>query len=155
MAKSFILEREQLIRRPLADVFPFFADAANLQAITPEFLDFRFVTPLPIEMRAGTLIDYQIRLCGVPLKWRTRIEEFDPPHRFVDVQVRGPYKSWHHTHEFHEADGGTLMLDHVRYELPLGPLGSLAAALFVRRLLNNIFDHRRRTIDSRMSPRTG
>jgi ligand-binding SRPBCC domain-containing protein len=154
MAKTFLLEREQLVPRPLAEVFPFFADAANLQAITPAFLHFRFLTPLPIEMRPGTLIDYQIRLFGLPLKWRTRIEEFEPPHRFVDVQVRGPYKLWHHTHEFREVDGRTLMTDRVRYQLPLGPLGSLAHSVFVRHTLNRIFDHRSRTIESLLSPET-
>jgi ligand-binding SRPBCC domain-containing protein len=152
MAKTYLLEREQLIPRPLAEVFPFFADAANLQAITPAFLDFRFLTPLPIKMEPGTLIDYQIKLFGVPLKWRTRIEEFEPPHRFVDLQVRGPYILWHHTHEFREVDGGTLMTDRVRYQLPLGLLGSLAHSAFVRRTLNRIFEHRNRTIESLLSP---
>ena len=145
--RTFLLEREQFIPRPLAEVFPFFADAANLQAITPAFLDFRFLTTLPIEMRPGTLIDYQIKLFGLPLKWRTRIEEFEPPHRFADVQVRGPYKLWHHTHEFREVEGGTLMTDRVRYQLYLGPLGWLAHVLWVRRTLARIFDHRWQTIE--------
>lgn len=147
MAKTYILEHEQFISRPLAEVFPFFADAGNLEAITPEFLNFRILTPRPIPMHPGSLIDYQIKLFGVPLKWRTRIEEFEPPNRFVDVQLRGPYKLWHHTHEFREVEGGTLMTDRVRYQLYLGPLGSLAHTLWVGRTLARIFDHRRQTIE--------
>jgi ligand-binding SRPBCC domain-containing protein len=147
MAKTYFLEREHLIPRPLAEVFPFFADAGNLEAITPEFLNFRILTPRPIPMHPGSLIDYQIKLFGVPLNWRTRIEEFEQPHRFVDVQLRGPYKLWHHTHEFREVEGGTLMTDRVRYQLYLGPLGWLAHALWVRRTLARIFDHRRQTIE--------
>jgi len=147
MAKTYVLEREQFIPRPLAEVFPFFADASNLEAITPEFLNFQILTPRPIPLRPGSLIDYQIKLFGLPLKWRTRIEEFDPPKRFVDVQLRGPYKLWHHTHEFLETGGGTLMTDRVRYQLAFGPLGSLAHILWVRRTLARIFDHRRQTIE--------
>lgn len=147
MAKTYILEHEQFIPRPLAEVFPFFADAGNLEAITPEFLNFRILTPRPIPMHPGSLIDYQIKLFGVPMKWRTRIEEFEPPNRFVDVQLRGPYKLWHHTHEFREVEGGTLMTDRVRYQLYLGPLGWLAHALWVRRTLTRIFEHRRQTIE--------
>jgi ligand-binding SRPBCC domain-containing protein len=147
MAKTYQLHREQFIPRPLAEVFPFFADAGNLEAITPEFLNFRILTPRPIPMHPGSLIDYEIKLFGVPLKWRTRIEEFEPPSHFVDVQLRGPYKLWHHTHEFREVEGGTLMIDRVRYQLYLGPLGWLAHRLWVRRTLARIFDHRRQTIE--------
>jgi ligand-binding SRPBCC domain-containing protein len=147
MSTTYQLNREQFIPRPLAEVFPFFADAGNLEAITPAFLNFRILTLRPIPMHPGALIDYQIKLFGLPLKWRTRIEEFEPPHRFVDVQLRGPYKLWHHTHEFREADGGTLMTDRVRYQLYLGPLGRLAHVLWVQRTLLRIFDHRRQTIE--------
>jgi ligand-binding SRPBCC domain-containing protein len=101
-------------------------------------------------MRPGTLIDYRIRLLGLPMRWRTRIDEFDPPRRFVDVQLRGPYRMWHHTHEFHEVEGGTLMIDLVRYQMPLGPLGRLVHLLLVRRLLDQIFDYRRRTLAERL-----
>ena len=147
MAKTYVLERVQFIPRPLTEVFPFFADASNLEAITPKFLNFQILTPRPIPLRPGSLIDYQIKLFGLPLKWRTRIEEFEPPQRFVDVQLRGPYKLWHHTHEFLETGGGTLMTDRVRYQLSFGPLGSLAHILWVRRTLARIFDHRRQTIE--------
>jgi ligand-binding SRPBCC domain-containing protein len=147
MPHTYTLERQQLIPRPLADVFPFFADAGNLERITPDYLGFQILTPRPIDIRSGTLIDYKIKLCGIPLRWRTRIESFDPPHRFTDTQLRGPYKIWEHTHEFTETPDGTLMIDRVRYQIPLGPLGRLAHALFVRRTLARIFDYRYQAVE--------
>jgi hypothetical protein len=140
------LHRRQFIPRPLTEVFPFFANAANLERITPPSLHFRILTPLPIRMQAGTLIDYRLALFGVPFQWRTRIESFEPPHRFVDTQVHGPYRLWRHTHEFAERGAGTLMIDHVEYQLPLGFLGELARRLFVARQLDSIFDYRFRVI---------
>ena len=142
MARTHTLERTQLIPRPLSEVFPFFSDAKNLETITPAFLQFKILTPGPIAMQAGTLIDYRIRLLGVPLHWRTQIEAFEPPLRFTDIQIRGPYRLWHHTHEFLETAEGTLMTDRVRYEMPLGSLGSLTHALWTRRTLERIFDYR-------------
>jgi ligand-binding SRPBCC domain-containing protein len=143
---AHLLERVQHIPRPRSEVFAFFADAGNLERITPGFLNFRILTPQPIEMKPGALIDYQLSLYGVPLSWRTRIETFDPEDSFTDVQLSGPYRSWHHRHEFKDDAGGTEMRDVVRYELPLGPLGTLARALFVRRSLERIFDHRGQVI---------
>jgi ligand-binding SRPBCC domain-containing protein len=145
---SYHLQREQFIPRPLTEVFSFFADAGNLEAITPPWLHFRIVTPQPIEVRAGALIDYRLALFGVPLAWRTRIEAFDPPVRFIDRQVWGPYRLWRHTHEFREQDGGTLMTDRVEFELYLGLIGSAANAVIVRRLLAQIFDFRHQAIES-------
>ena len=142
MSHTYTLERTQLIRRPLADVFAFFSDAGNLEAITPAFLNFHILTPRPIAMRPGTLIDYQIRLLGIPLKWRTKIETWDPPLRFTDIQLTGPYKLWHHTHEFIVVPDGTLMTDRVRYQMPAGPLGRLVHALWTKRTLRRIFDYR-------------
>lgn len=139
----FVLEREQLVPRPRAEVFAFFEDATNLARITPAFLDFRILSPTPIAMGKGTLIDYRISLFGVPMKWRTEIEVYEPGFRFVDRQLRGPYALWRHTHEFRDAAGGTLMTDHVAYSVGFGPLGSAARALFVRRTLDRIFDFRR------------
>jgi ligand-binding SRPBCC domain-containing protein len=139
----YLLERAQTIQRPLGDVFRFFADAFNLEAITPPFLRFRIVTPPPIVMAAGTTIDYRLRLFGVPFGWRTRIERFEPESGFVDVQIRGPYRLWHHTHTFEPVGATTRMRDRVRYALPLGPLGRLAHAAVVRRTLDSIFDYRR------------
>lgn len=145
---THVLERIQLVPRPRAEVFAFFADAHNLERITPGFLRFRIVTPDPIAMHAGTRIDYRLSLFGVPFGWRTLIEVYEPGRRFVDVQLAGPYRRWRHLHAFEDAPGGTRMLDRVEYELPLGPLGDLAHALVVRRQLRTIFDHRRRVIDA-------
>jgi hypothetical protein len=137
------LDREQRLHAPPEQVFPFFADALNLERITPPWLRFRVITPRPIEMRAGVLIEYRLRLHGVPLRWLTRIEAWEPPHRFVDRQLRGPYRSWWHEHTFAaDGAGGTVMRDLVRYSLPLGPLGGAADVLLVRRDLRRIFDHR-------------
>ena len=141
-----VLERVQLVPRPRREVFAFFADAHNLERITPPTLRFRILTPDPIELRAGALIDYRLSLFGVPFGWRTLIEVFEPDVRFVDVQLAGPYRRWHHTHLFEDAPGGTLMRDRVEYQLPLGPLGDLAHAVLVRRQLAAIFDHRREVI---------
>ncbi|MCI0359938.1 MAG: SRPBCC family protein [Planctomycetaceae bacterium] len=150
MPHTYHLERRQFIPRPLAEVFAFFADAGNLETITPPSLNFRILTPRPIVLRSGALIDYRLTLLGVPFRWRTRIESFDPPHRFTDVQVRGPYRLWHHTHEFTEQGGGTLMVDRVDYQLRFGPLGWLANRLFVERQLRHIFDCRYQVIDRLM-----
>lgn len=146
-----VLEREQRIAAAPAEVFPFFQDAGNLEAITPPFLGFRVVTPRPIEMGPGALIEYRLRLHGVPVRWRTRIEAFDPPHMFADAQLSGPYRLWHHTHVFEpDGRGGTIMRDRVRYALPFGPFGALAHLLFVRRDLRRIFDFRQETVARRL-----
>jgi len=145
--KRFTLERVQLVPRPRDEVFAFFADAFNLERITPELLKFRILTPAPIETREGTLIDYQLKLYGFPVKWRTRIEVWEPNARFVDLQLSGPYRYWHHLHEFRDVVGGTEMVDRVDYELPFGPIGTLVRALFVRRSLQRIFDYRQQAIE--------
>jgi ligand-binding SRPBCC domain-containing protein len=150
MATRHVLERSQLVPRPRAEVFAFFADARNLEVITPGFLRFRILTPGAIPMAPGTVIDYRLALFGVPFRWRTVIEAFEPLASFVDVQVRGPYALWRHTHRFEDAPGGTLVRDRVEYELPLGPLGDLARALFVRGALERIFDHRAEVIAARL-----
>ena len=138
-----VLRREQRLPGPPEVVFPFFADAGNLEAITPGWLGFRIVTPRPIDMRPGALIEYRLRLHGIAVSWLTRIEEWEPSARFVDAQLSGPYKLWHHTHEFEpDGAGGTLMRDTVRYALPLGPLGEIARRLFVARDLEAIFAFR-------------
>lgn len=136
------LIRRQLIPRPIEEVFAFFQDVENLEAITPAFLHFQIVTPRPIVLLPGTLIDYRLRLFGVPIGWQTRIEVFEPPRRFVDTQLRGPYRLWRHLHEFTVVDGGTWMVDSVEYALPGGPIGALAHVLWVRRTLERIFDCR-------------
>ena len=130
-----------------ATVFEFFSSAANLALLTPRELHFRIRTPQPIVMAEGTLIDYTIRFWGVPLKWRSRIVRWNPPYEFVDDQLRGPYKSWVHTHRFIPIPGGTAIEDHVVYELRFGPFGRLAAA-FVRRQLERLFAYRSQRIRS-------
>ncbi len=142
------LEREQVVPRSRAEVFAFFEDAANLARITPSFLGFRILTPTPIEMKAGARIDYELSLFGVPLRWRTEIEVYEPKERFIDRQVRGPYRLWRHTHTFEDAPGGTRIRDRVDYAIGFGPFGRLAHHLFVRRTLERIFDHRAEIVAS-------
>ncbi|HSQ70184.1 MAG TPA: SRPBCC family protein [Steroidobacteraceae bacterium] len=139
------LERSTWLPRPVEEVFAFFADATNLERITPPELRFRIVSPLPIEMRRGTLIEYRLALFQVPFGWRTEISDWSPPWRFVDRQLAGPYRSWIHTHSFSTERRGTLMRDQVDYVLPLGTMGLLAAPL-VRRELDRIFDYRANAI---------
>lgn len=139
------LERGQLLPQPIAEVFAFFSDAANLEAITPPFLHFRILTPMPIAMRAGTRIDYALSLYGVPVRWRTLITRWEPGACFVDEQESGPYALWRHTHEFEPRGRSTFMRDTVEYLEPLGLLGQLAHVMFVKRALERIFDFRRDT----------
>ena len=146
-----MLRREQRLTGEPGDVFPFFAEARNLEVITPPWLRFSVTNPGPIAMRPGARIEYRLALHGLPLRWRTTIAVWDPPHRFVDVQVRGPYLLWHHTHDFEpDGRGGTIMRDTVRYALPLGPAGALAHRLLVRRDLAAIFDFRQEAIQRRI-----
>jgi len=140
MKHSF--ESVTFVPAPLKEVFGFFSDAQNLEKITPKELRFRILTPLPIEMKPGALIDYSMRLNGVPMKWRTEITKFEPMVRFVDVQQRGPYKQWIHEHRFEESEGGTLMIDRVDYEVGMGFIGEIVHTLFVRRKVKQIFEHR-------------
>jgi ligand-binding SRPBCC domain-containing protein len=145
---EYVLEREQIFRRPRAEVFEFFADAANLERITPPELNFHIITPQPIEVRKGTLIDYELKLRGIPIKWKTEITQWNPPHDFVDTALRSPYKQWIHLHVFEErADGReTYMKDLVRYRLPLEPLGDIAH-FYVKKELAYIFYYRRQVIE--------
>lgn len=151
-----VLRRVQVLDAPIAEAFDFFSRAENLEAITPPLLSFRIVTPGPIEMRAGTTIRYRLRLHGVPVSWLTRIVEWDPPRGFVDRQISGPYALWHHTHSFEPwgSDGDrTRMTDLVRYGHRLGPAGSLAEHVLVRRDLERIFDFRAEAIPALLAGR--
>ena len=145
-----VLEREQLLPHPVGRVFPFFAEARNLERITPPLLGFQVVGEGPGEMRVGALIQYRLKLHGLPVDWLTRIDEWEPGERFVDTQLAGPYRLWHHTHTFVPHDAGTSMRDLVRYVLPLGALGRLAAAP-VRGDLERIFDFRRDAVAARLA----
>lgn len=144
--RTAVLEREQFIPAPIDAVFAPFADAANLQAITPPWLHFRIVSNLPITMRTGSRIVYWIRLHGVPVRWRTRIVAWEPPHHFVDVQTSGPFALWCHRHTFEEVPGGTMARDRVEYRIGFGPFGQLAHRLLVGRDLDRIFAFRQEAI---------
>lgn len=139
----FPLHRTIRVPAPLGEVFPFFADPMNLDLLTPPWLRFRILTPAPIAMEVGALIDYRLRLHGIPIRWRTEITAFEPPHRFVDRQVRGPYREWIHEHVFEEIGGQTIIIDNVHYAV-LG--GRIVDELFVKRDLRKIFDFRHQRI---------
>lgn len=143
---THVLESEIELAAPLADVFAFFADAGNLELLTPPGLGFRIVSPRPIEMKRGATIDYALSINRVPVAWRTEIEWWEPGVGFVDTQLRGPYRAWWHEHRFIAHGDRTLMVDRVYYAAPLGPLGRLANALFVRATLERIFGFRRHAI---------
>ena len=141
-----ILTRELALDLSIKTVFDFFADAGNLERITPPELNFHIITPQPIDIEKGTLIDYQLKMRGFPIKWRTEISKWNPPHLFVDRALKSPYKLWIHRHNFTElSENQTLIEDEVRYRLPLAPLGNLAF-WFVRRELNYIFDFRQKAV---------
>ena len=139
------LRFQTTVPRPRAEVFEFFAAAEKLEVLTPPELRFKILTPLPISMGVGTTILYQLRLFGIPFSWTTLISDWEPGWRFVDEQLKGPYRVWVHTHTFSDADGGTLVSDEVRYRLPLYPFGEVAYPL-VRRQLQRIFQYRRETL---------
>jgi ligand-binding SRPBCC domain-containing protein len=149
---TYQIDREQVVPGPLESVFTFFSEARNLEALTPPWLHFEVLTPEPIDIHTGTVIEYRLRLRGIPLHWISLIEEWEPGRRFVDRQLRGPYRMWHHTHEFEAHPDGTLVRDRVRYEIPFGPLGALAHATVVRRDLARVFDYRHRAIGRLLEP---
>ena len=148
MSDLYELATWQWLPRPRPEVFAFFADARNLERITPAFLHFHVLTANPLDMRAGAVIDYRLRLRGLPLRWRSEITAWDPPHRFADVQRRGPYRQWDHTHTFEDADGGTMVRDRVLYRL-LGPdfLTRIINGALVAPDTKRIFEFRHRALD--------
>jgi ligand-binding SRPBCC domain-containing protein len=141
------LHRRQEVPAPLEEVWPFFATPENLEEMTPDALRMTIITPKPLVMKDGALFDYVVQTHGVPMRWTTYIADYAPPHRFVDVQLKGPYSLWHHTHTFESLpNGGTAIEDTVRYAMPFGPLGAIAHALLVKRDLESIFAYRHKMI---------
>ncbi len=151
--KLYEIHKQQFIPRPRSEVFEFFSKPEHLTLLTPPGLGFHILTPVPIGMDKGALIDYTIRVAGVPVRWTTLITLFDPPARFVDVQLKGPYAYWHHVHEFSAVDGGTEMSDTVRYGIPAGVLGGIVQKLFVKRQLEQIFNYREEQLKKILPPR--
>lgn len=141
------LKREQFINRPLDEVFEFFSRPENLSRLTPTSVGFQVLTPPPIPMAQGIVIDYTIRALGLPVRWTTLISEYNPPYRFVDVQIKGPYSFWHHQHMFETQEEGTKVSDLVTYAPPFGLLGRGLHALFIRRQLETIFDYRHTALE--------
>ncbi len=141
MSRDYVLERTQVVAVPVEEAFAFFADARNLEQITPPWLRFRIVEA-PDELGVGARLRYRLALFGIPIRWRTEIVAWSPPRGFVDVQRRGPFLLWEHTHRLTPVDGGTEIYDHVRYRLFLGPVGALVRRLLVGRWVEGIFDYR-------------
>jgi len=142
--KRFVHDSEQLVPRPLEEVFAFFSDPNNLQRITPPWLDFEVLGMSDSQMREGLLIDYRLRIHGIPIRWRSEITVWDPPRRFVDEQRRGPYRLWIHEHTFEVRGDSTLVCDHVQYSVPGGVI---VQKLFVAREVGRIFAFRRRKLE--------
>jgi ligand-binding SRPBCC domain-containing protein len=146
MKKNYVFESRVWIPASRDEVFEFFSKAENLQEITPSWLKFKILTPLPIKIGQGSFIDYRLRLFGIPIRWKTEITLWEPPRRFADAQIKGPYKTWIHTHRFESIDSGTLIADRLEY-MPKGWfLAPLLNRLFVKRNVKKIFDHRREKI---------
>ncbi len=148
--RGYVLEAKTRLSRTVEEVFDFFGNAHNLERLTPSFLRFEVLTPDPIIMREGTLIDYRLSLRGIPVSWRSEISAWEPPHRFVDVLVKGPYRRWVHEHRFEESGGGTLMTDRVEYSV-LG--GAIINMLLVEPELRRIWEYRDQEIRRRLEPR--
>lgn len=144
--RGWRLESRQWLALPPEELFPFFGDAHNLEKLTPALLKFQVLKPRPIPMGPGTLIDYRLKVRGLPIRWRTEILAWDPPHRFIDNQLRGPYRRWHHTHLFEPVDGGTRCTDIVHYELYGGPLAPLINRLLIQRDVQQIFAYREQVL---------
>ena len=131
----------------IEDVFNFFSNPENLKNITPDSLSFKIITPKPINMSKGILLDYTIKLFRFPIHWRTYISDYDPPNYFVDQQIKGPYRFWHHTHIFKKVDGGVEIIDKIKYSVPFGYIGRIINTFWIRNDLNKIFDYRKKMIN--------
>jgi hypothetical protein len=149
--KTSRITRSQFINQPVEKVFEFFNTPENLGKLTPPEMSWRILTPKPLRMSVGKIFDYSIRLFGVPMTWKSIITDFDPPYSFVDEQLTGPYRFWHHSHVFEKANGGTLVKDEVHYLVPLGIFGRILEVLFIKRQLKRIFDFRREALKKHFS----
>lgn len=139
-------EVETILKKPITDVFDFFSQAKNLDLLTPPELEFKIITPLPIQMKAGIFIDYRLKLHGIPFLWKTEITCWEPPFRFIDKQVKGPYRIWNHEHCFVETSEGTLMTDIVEYLAPGLFLEPIIQKLYIRKKVESIFAFRRQKL---------
>ncbi len=148
---GYLLKASQLVKQGIDEVFDFFSDARQLERITPPFLKFKILTPMPVEIKEGALLDYSIRLHMIPIRWRTEISVWEPPYRFVDQQLKGPYRKWHHEHVFESVPEGTLMHDRVHYEVPFG---KLVHQFVVRNDLIRIFEYRQKQIEAILNERS-
>jgi ligand-binding SRPBCC domain-containing protein len=140
--KTYTFETQTILDNAIGEVFPFFANAENLDKVTPPWLKFEILTPLPIKMKVGTKVDYQLRLHGIPIRWRSEITEWDPPYKFTDVQIKGPYRFWKHEHFFTAESNRTRMIDRVEYAIPGWIFSPVVHSLFVKRDMKKIFDYR-------------
>ena len=146
--KTYNLEFEQFIDLPLEDVFGFFSKPENLSLITPSRLKFDIITPTPLEMKDGQLIDYSLTILYIiKLHWRTLITHYEKPYKFVDQQIKGPYSLWHHTHTFEEKDGGTIIKDNLTYAIPMGIIGRLIHFIYIKHDIKDIFNYRHKILD--------
>ncbi len=142
--KVYTLKKEQKISKGISDVFDFFSKPENLAKITPSKMRFKILTPVPIEMKEGALIDYTVRVLGFPIRWRTLITKYEPPNIFIDQQLKGPYSLWHHTHTFTKiSDSETLIKDIVVYTIPFSFFGRIIHSLYIKRDLDKIFSYRK------------
>lgn len=144
--KIYEIKVKQKLNSNIENVFNFFSKPINLAKITPKRLGFRIITPLPIEMKSGTIIDYYIKIFSLPIRWRTIITNYEYPSQFIDQQLKGPYSFWHHTHTFEETENGTIIKDQIRYVVPFGLLGRILNYLWIKRDLKNIFEYRKEKI---------
>ena len=146
--KTYNLEFEQFIDLPIEDVFDFFSKPENLSLITPPRLRFDILTPTPLEMKEGQLIDYSLKILYlIKLHWRTLITDYQKPYKFIDQQIKGPYTLWHHTHTFEEKDGGTLIKDNLKYVIPFGWIGRAIHFIYIKHDINGIFQYRHKILN--------
>jgi hypothetical protein len=150
----YLIRAEQFVPRPLEEVFDFFSKAENLQQLTPPWMNFHILSVEPNPVRKGTLIQYSLRWRMFPIRWTTEITDWEPPRRFVDLQLRGPYKLWRHEHRFTVEGNGTLISDEVQYELPFGVLGRIGHAIKVKSDVEVIFAYRKKAVDRHFATKT-